>query len=159
MFGKTAFKIAFKTQAGEKTDQQGFTLVELLVSMAILAIISAVAVPIYTVYSEGTYRTEAQADLLLCSQGLERFASENFTYVGGDNGSGGLAVGICNPKSGDRYTLGVVTAVDSFTITALPSAGVMATDGRLSYDNTGTRRWDKNNDGDTNDAGEDDWKD
>ena len=60
----------------------GFTLVELLIALAIMAIISAVAMPMYTTYSERTYRGEAGADLLGCGQALERFNSVNFTYQG-----------------------------------------------------------------------------
>ena len=55
---------------GKKT---GFTLIELLIALAIMAIVSAIAVPLYTSYSHRTFRNEAQADLLNCAQGLERF--------------------------------------------------------------------------------------
>lgn len=125
----------------------GFTLIELLIAMAILAVLSAVAVPIYTSYSEDTYRGEAMSDLLLCAQGLERFASENFTYVGGDDGSGGVAANVCSPLSTDRYDITVVTARDSFTLTATPKTGVMSGDGPLEFGSNGQRRWNKNNAG------------
>lgn len=126
----------------------GFTLIELIIAAAILAIISAVAIPIYTSYSVSTYRAEAQSDLLLCSQGMERFASENFTYVGGDDGAGGINPQICRIGSTPRYTIGAVTAVDSFTLTATPIAGsVVGTDGFMSIDNTGLRQWDQDNSG------------
>ncbi len=125
----------------------GFTLIELLIAMAILAVLSAIAVPIYTSYSESTYRGEAMSDLLLCAQGLERFASENFTYVGGDDGSGGVGVNICRPLSGDRYLLTVVTTRDTFTLTATPRTGVMDGDGPLEFSSNGQRRWNRNNAG------------
>ncbi len=59
----------------------GFTLIELLVALAIMAIVSAVAVPIYTEYSIRTQRTNAEKDLMLCAQGMERLASQTFTYA------------------------------------------------------------------------------
>jgi type IV pilus assembly protein PilE len=123
--------------------ERGFTLIELMIAMAILAVISAVAVPIYTSYSENTYRGEAQADLLMCAQGMERFASENFTYIGADDGSGGVLTTICNPLSDLRYDISVVAARDSFTLTATPKAGIMAGDGAMEYGSNGQRRWDK----------------
>jgi len=143
----------------ESSEQSaGFTLIELIIAMAILAIISAVAIPIYTSYSVSTYRAEAQADLLLCAQGIERFASENFTYVGGDDGSGGVNPQICRIGSTLRYTISAVTAVDSFTLTATPLAGsAVASDGFMSIDTTGQRLWDQDNSG-TIDAGEDTWE-
>ena len=140
--------------SSDSNQRSGFTLIELLIAMAILAIISAVAVPIYTSYSESTYRGEAMSDLLLCAQGMERYASENFTYVGADDGSGGLAAGICNPLSGDRYAMSVVTARDSFTLTATPRPGVMAGDGELEFGSNGQRRWNKDGAG-----WQDNWKD
>jgi hypothetical protein len=93
------------------------------------------------------------SDLLLCAQGLERFASENFTYVGGDDGDGGVAANICNPLSGDRYDLTLVTARDAFTLTATPTAGVMFGDGELEFGSNGRRRWNKDGDG-----WQDNWK-
>ena len=126
-----------------KSKRGGFTLIELLIAMAILAVLSAVAVPIYTSYSQSTYRGEAMSDLLLCAQGLERFASENFTYVGGDDGAGGVGANVCNPLSTDRYDLSVVTARDSFTLTATPRVGVMDGDGELEFGSNGQRRWNR----------------
>lgn len=123
----------------------GFTLIELLVALAIMAIVSAVAVPIYTSYSKSTYRGEAMSDLLLCSQALERFASENFTYVGADDGSGGIDPAVCTPLSGNRYTITLAATVDTFTLTATPTAGPMATDGALDFNSSGVRRWKKDN--------------
>lgn len=123
--------------------QGGFTLIELLIAMAILAVLSAVAVPIYTSYSESTYRGEAMADLLMCAQGMERYASENFTYVGADDGSGGVLPSVCIPLGEDRYTYSVVTSRTAFTLTATPRAGVMFGDGALEFGSNGQRRWNK----------------
>jgi len=154
---------------------RGFTLIELLVALAILAIVSAVAVPIYTQYSVRTYRAEAQSDLLACAQGMERHASRNFTYASGvdtdaddegdaDTGTvwnptlGTLSANLCRPKT-TRYTLTVQAAdADGFTMRATPIAGSpVASNGLLETDATGEQRWDKNNDTDTADAGEDNW--
>src|SRR5262245_37856005 len=93
------------------TMEHGFTLIELLVAMAILAIVSAVAIPIYTQYSIRTFRVEAEGDLLACAQSMERLASRNFTYAGavdtnadgtGDADTGAVSANICTPKT-TRY--------------------------------------------------------
>ena len=44
---------------------RGFTLIELLVALAIMAIISAIAIPIYREYSIRTQRVNAENDLML----------------------------------------------------------------------------------------------
>ena len=132
----------------KKTTPTGFTLIELIIAMAILAIISAVAIPIYTSYSVSTYRAEAQSDLLLCAQGMERFASENFTYAGADDGSGGLNPQLCRIGSTQRYQISVVSDASSFTLTATPLANsTVADDGFMTVDSTGQRFWDQDNSG------------
>jgi len=123
---------------------RGFTLIEIMIAMAILAIISAVAIPIYTSYSENTYRGEAQADLLKCAQGLERYASENWSYVGAGDGAGGLPDSVCTTLSDDRYTISAVSSANDFTLTATPRPGIMEGDGELEFGSNGQRRWNRN---------------
>ncbi len=140
---QSRFSVGGHLAAKPPVQSKGFTLIELMIALAILAVISAVAVPIYTDYSRNTYRGEAQSDLLLCAQGMERFASENFTYVGADDGAGGLGANICNTLSDQRYDISVVSSRDSFTLTATPTAGIMAGDGALEFGSNGQRRWDR----------------
>ncbi len=138
---------------------RGFTLVELMIAVAILAIIAAVALPLYTQYSIRTYRTEAQADLLNCAQGMERYAAQNFDY---DGAVAAFAAGtICNPRSDDqgRYNIAVaVPADDQFVLTATPVGGAVAGDGLMTYNQAGVRGWDRNGNNNTGDAGEDTWE-
>ena len=100
---------------------RGFTLIELLVALAIMAIISAVAVPIYTEYSVRTQRTNAEKDLMLCAQSMERLASAAFTYagqVGPGANTGAVTANICTPTT-TMYSI-IVTAANAtaFTIRA-----------------------------------------
>lgn len=147
---------------------RGFTLIELLVAVAILAIVAAIAMPFYTQYSQRTYRSEGQADLMACAQGMERMASVTFTYLNaadtdadgvGDANAGPIAAAICTPDSvtAGRYALTVNGTAAGYTLTATP-AGVMNGDGVMTFDSAGNRTWDRNNDGDTNDADEDSWE-
>ena len=141
-----------------RTNSVGFTLIELMIAMAILAIISAVAIPIYSSYSVSTYRAEAQSDLLLCAQGMERWASENFTYVGAADGAGVLNPQLCRIGSTARYTIGLEADASSFTLTATPLPGsVVADDGFMTVNSTGQRFWDQNNSGGI-DGDEDTWE-
>ncbi|MFU8817082.1 MAG: type IV pilin protein [Pseudomonadales bacterium] len=120
--------------------EAGFTLVELMIAVAILAIIAAVAMPIYNQYTQRTFRAEAQADLMNCAQGMERYAAVNFDYEGADL----VFDTICNPRSVDRYTITVEDVEpDRFTLRAEP-IGQMAGTGDLTYDNTGARTWNGN---------------
>jgi type IV pilus assembly protein PilE len=137
----------------------GFTLIELLVALAIIAIVSAVAVPIYTEYSIRTQRTNAEKDLMLCAQGMERLASQTFTYaahIGGAD-TGAVTANVCAPST-TVYGIAVTVAnANTFTIRATPSAGPVTNDGRIEIDANGATRWDRNNDGDFGDANETRW--
>ena len=64
---------------------RGFTLIELMIVVAILAIISAIAIPAYTGYIKTAKLTEAQNNLAALRLAEEEFFLENNTYFGGAN--------------------------------------------------------------------------
>jgi type IV pilus assembly protein PilE len=138
---------------------RGFTLIELLVALAILAIISAIAVPIYTEYSVRTQRTNAEKDLMLCAQSMERLASQTFTYAGHINGgdTGVVTANVCVPTT-TVYSIAVTVAnANTFTIRATPIAGtIVASNGMLETDASGAQRWDRDHNG-TFDAADMGW--
>ncbi|MBV1907636.1 MAG: prepilin-type N-terminal cleavage/methylation domain-containing protein [Pseudomonadales bacterium] len=149
----------------------GFTLTELLIAVTIIGLISAIAMPLYTQYSIRTYRTEGQSDLLLCAQGMERLAAAAFSYATlvdtdadgtGDASNGAVSANICTPRS-TRYNYAVQNVPgngSTFEILATAIVGSpVATNGALRIDSDGSQLWDKNNDSDFADAGEDNWKD
>ncbi|MDA1073995.1 MAG: prepilin-type N-terminal cleavage/methylation domain-containing protein [Proteobacteria bacterium] len=146
---------------------RGLTLIELLIAMIILALLSALVLPLYNRYSDRAFRTEAQADLLNCAQGLERWASVSFSYLGaadtnadgvGDANAGAIAervvhatlgtTNICIPGSvrDGRYNITVAATASQFTLTATP-VGQMAGDGFMTFDDAANQAWDKDADG------------
>lgn len=60
----------------------GFTLIELMIVVAIIAILAAVAIPSYSDYVRKGKRADAKAALQGLSQAMEKFYSTNFTYLG-----------------------------------------------------------------------------
>ena len=58
--------------------QPGFTLVELLMAVAIGALLLAIAVPVYQEYVDRSRAAQAMADLGQLDMRIERFAADNF---------------------------------------------------------------------------------
>jgi type IV pilus assembly protein PilE len=130
------------------SNKRGFTLIELMIAIAILAILAAIAIPIYSTYSNRTFRTEAMADLLDCAQALERRASVSFSYEGAAVGGADAGVvdpNICTLGSVDigRYVINVNGTAANFTLTAAPQNGTDQGRG-ISYNSAGQRGWDEN---------------
>jgi type IV pilus assembly protein PilE len=69
--------------------QKGFTLLELMITVVVVAILAAIAVPNYQSYMIKTRRATATACLLELSQFMERFYTVNLRY---DQDTGGNAV-------------------------------------------------------------------
>ena len=65
-----------------KKRNTGFTLIELMVTVAILAIISAIAVPAYNGYVRTSRFSEAQNEIALIKVAQSEFFLENNTYFG-----------------------------------------------------------------------------
>jgi len=67
------------------TRQPGFSLIELMIVVAIVGILAAIAYPSYSDYVRETRRTTAQADLVELGQWMERQYAGDFSYLDGTN--------------------------------------------------------------------------
>ncbi len=105
------------------TDQQGFTLIELMIAIAIVAIIAAVAIPQYTDYVRRGTVVDAQTSLAALRADLERYYQDNRTYQ-----STGTFTSPCstiqNPAKW-TITCPTLTAV-AYTVTATGISGTNA---------------------------------
>lgn len=48
---------------GRKADRKGFTLIELMIVIAIIGVLAAIAIPQFTAYRQKGYNTKAKAEL------------------------------------------------------------------------------------------------
>jgi type IV pilus assembly protein PilE len=96
--------------------QNGFSLIELMITVSIVAILAAIAVPSYTAFTRSTNRTDATKAMTFDAQALERCYSQSFTYIG----CAAAPAGTANTTQG-YYSITIATpTASSFTITATP---------------------------------------
>lgn len=98
--------------------QKGFSLIELMIVVAVIGILAGIAYPSYQEYIARARRADAKTVLLENAQFLERFYSQNGTYVGAT-----LPV-LESPKDGGTkfYDMSFVAAqtATAFQIQAVP---------------------------------------
>lgn len=143
--------------------KNGFTLIELMIAVAVIGILSAIAIPSYQSSMIKSRRADAQAALMNFANGMERHFTEESTYCSAaDSGfddatcpGGGLDYGgpplgnVFTPpgKTDQYYDFKIQAATQStYVIRATPVAGeAQATDGYLELDSIGNRAWDRDN--------------
>ncbi len=111
-----------KQQSATATTK-GFTLIELMIAIAILAIILGIAIPSYTQWVLESGRTEAKTELYGAAQALERCYTRFSAYDA--DGCEDVRDGIDGRRSdNDKFELSL-DAVDAttFTLTATPLGG------------------------------------
>ncbi|QAY84260.1 type IV pilin protein [Pseudomonas arsenicoxydans] len=115
-----------------RRSNRGFTLIEIMIVIAIIGIVITIAAPSLTEYVKKGRRTEVAGLLSEQAQILERFYSKNNVYTG----ITGLSTG------NDFYTITPTLTDQTFLLTAARKTGsAMATDkcGDFTLTNTGVR--------------------
>jgi len=100
--------------------QSGMTLIELVVAMALVAMLTAIAVPSYRGFVQRSQRVEAKEALVHLAANQEKFYLQNNTY---SNDLEALGFGDSLTEHG-LYEVEVVAAdTQGFTIRATPASG------------------------------------
>ena len=125
------------------TSQRGFTLMEVLVTMVILAILAAIAIPNYAAYMQRSRRAEARAALLEAAIWMERWRTERGRYDDPANVNNPPPTFPWTqvPRTGPaRYNIAVAATPATYTITVTPT-GLMTGDvcTSLAINETGQR--------------------
>lgn len=125
--------------------QTGFTLIELMIVVAIVGILAAIAYPSYQEHIHRANRADAQASLMELAQFMERNYTRLGRYTTDATGTAPTLPFTTAPKDGGRpvydLSLSAVTAT-GYTLQATPRAGgSMAGDrcGNLTLDNAGLK--------------------
>ncbi|MBF0589482.1 MAG: prepilin-type N-terminal cleavage/methylation domain-containing protein [Magnetococcales bacterium] len=148
------------------TQQDGFTLIELMIVVTIVGVLVTLAYPAYTDFINQGRRTDGKAFILEVAQRQERYLAENDTYsynletLGYDS----------NLSEEGFYLVNIMTNAGAVFITPLTSCevtecilihasaqGAQADDGDLAMDHEGNKYRDRNGDGDFLDDDETGW--
>jgi len=62
-------------------NQQGFTLIELMIVIAIIGILAAIAIPQFSAYRQRAYNSAANSDLKNAATAQEAYYVDNETYT------------------------------------------------------------------------------
>ena len=121
--------------------RRGFTLIEVMITVAIVAILAAVALPTYRQHVRKSRRAEAQAFLMNVAGRQQQFLLDTRAYAS----SLATAVGAAPANVAATYTVTLVAAggpPPTFVVTATPRADTdqpLEQCGTLSIDQTGTK--------------------
>lgn len=107
----------------------GFTLIELMIAVAILAILTAIAYPMYQDQVRKSRRADVKGAMLQVSQFMERYYTENMSYA--DAGGNSLSMSDVYNASffkdsnmvESHYTLNLTSTGTAYTIQAVPKSG------------------------------------
>jgi len=117
---------------------KGFTLIEIMIVVAILGIISAIALPSYTEYVRKGKRTDAKVELMRVAQLQESYFVQNLSYAKDlTTGAGGLGLGATVKSEQLEYTMSI-SSVTPAACTGL-GGGTACTGFTLLADATGSQ--------------------
>ncbi len=136
---------------------KGFTLIELMITVAIVAILASIAYPAYQDQVRSSRRSDAQGVLTSFALAMERFYTSNNTYLGAagtqlvpaNSGSPWIFATEAPLDGATKYynlTIKTGATKTTYTLVATPK-GAQADNGNMELDSTGAKRWDRDNNG------------
>ena len=121
---------------------KGFTLIEMLVTLALGGILASIAIPTYRDSIVKSKRAEAQAALMSLSNAMESYRIQNSnSYLGATLGTGGIFTNQTPVGGGKKtYTLSIPTLTAStYVLQATAVEDDSSCGNTLTLSNTGSK--------------------
>lgn len=112
-----------------KKIEYGFSLIELMVVVAIMGILASIAMPAYQSYTQDAKVTEAISNLSDCRVKAEQLYQDALTYAGVT----------CAPADAKNFTYAVVAAAATYKITATGQASANMSGFEFTIDQNNTK--------------------
>lgn len=130
--------------------QKGFTLIELMITVAIIGILAGIAYPSYAEQIAKGRRADARARLMAAQQWMERYYTERYSYTSAGDQTKNLefekqAALVVSPMPGEgttMYKISVEATPSNYTLKATrESSAAMKNDpcGDLTINKVGTK--------------------
>jgi type IV pilus assembly protein PilE len=137
-------------------NDKGFSLIELMIVIAIVAVLASIAMPAYQDQMDGGRRADGKAALMAFAQAMERSFTEEGTYAKADGDDADETAATSPtifatqaPISGatKSYNLQIMSADSTNYVLRATPINAQADDGALEITSTGIMRWDRDDDG------------
>ena len=118
--------------------RNGFTLIEVMITVVIIAILASIAIPSYNRYVIRAKRSAAQAQMMEIANRQQQFLLANRSYADKTTLTASGYALPADVAANYDYAITVTTEIPGFVLTFTPS-GTQQSDGNLTLDNQGAK--------------------